>query len=88
MGDAMWYLLGWIPLGLPVVLLLGWVVTRGRSRSGPNVGRSRHNVDAHSLAGGPRLQRGCAADAQSLLRQAPPPRGLVLTRRLARIGLR
>lgn len=44
----MWYLLGWIPLGLPVVLLLGWVVTRGRSRSGPRLGRSRHNVDAHS----------------------------------------
>ncbi len=44
----MWYLLGWIPLMLPVVLLLGWAVTRGRSRSGPRTGGLWHNVDAHS----------------------------------------
>lgn len=44
----MWYLLGWIPLGLPVVLLLGWAVTRGRNRSGVATPGQPHNVDAHS----------------------------------------
>ncbi len=39
----MWYWLAWVPLMLPVVLVLGWAVTAGRKRGG--VGRS-YNIDA------------------------------------------
>jgi hypothetical protein len=39
----MWYWLWWVPLGLPVVVLLGWAVAADRKRS--KVGRS-YNIDA------------------------------------------